>query len=76
MKHLLAFEQTWEKASIYFKEPKKCNQFLHFSERIEAISEKYSQFKEQIESRDAEIFVSIPSILILMSIDKEDTKNT
>lgn len=46
--------------------------FLHFSERLEAIAEKHPDFNEQIQNRDAEIFVSIPCLLLLMAIDKED----
>ena len=46
--------------------------FLHFSERLEAIAEKYPTFNEQIQNRDAEIFVSIPCLLLLMAIDRED----
>lgn len=71
---LVKFESTWEKATIYFSNPKKCNQFLHFSERLEAIMEKHEGFREQIETRDAEIFVSIPCFLVLMALDQEDRK--
>jgi hypothetical protein len=37
----MAFETQWEKASIYFVSEKKQKQFLHFSERLEAIAEKH-----------------------------------
>lgn len=69
---LFAFENTWEKGAAYFTDSKKWNQLLHFSQIIEAIKEKHPRFAVQIEDRDAEIFVSIPCILILMSIDNED----
>ena len=45
---------------------------LHFSQVFEAIKEKHPKFSEQCEERDAEIFVSIPCILILIGIDDED----
>lgn len=57
---LVAFENSWEKGAAYFTNPKKCSQLLHFSQVIEAIKEKYPKFANQIDDRDAEIFVSIP----------------
>ena len=36
--------------------------------------EKHEGFREQIETRDAEIFVSIPCFLVLMALDQEDRK--
>ena len=69
---LFAFENSWEKGAAYFTDSKKCNQLLHFSQVIEAIKEKHSKFANQIDDRDAEIFVSIPCIMVLMGIDGED----
>lgn len=69
---LFSFENTWEKGAAYFTDTKKCYQLLHFSQRIEALKEKHAQFSGQIEDRDAEIFVSIPCILVLMAINNED----
>jgi len=34
---------------------------------IEGTTEKYKQFKEQVECSDAEIFLSIPYLLVLKS---------
>lgn len=39
---------------------------------IEIICEKYKDISEEVEARDPSIFVWIPSILILKSLDKED----
>lgn len=39
---------------------------------IEAIGEKHKQFADQLEQRDTEIFVIIPSLLILKSIENDD----
>ena len=69
---LYAYENSWEKGAAYFTDAKKCNQLLHFSQVIEAIKEKHPKFARQIDDRDAEIFVSIPCILVLMGIDGED----
>jgi len=69
---LFAYENSWEKGAAYFTDSKKWQQLLHFSQRIEALKEKHSKFANQIEDRDAEIFVSIPSILVLMATNNED----
>jgi hypothetical protein len=45
---------------------------LHFSQVIEATAEKQQQFAVQLEQRDAEIFVNIPALLILKSIENDD----
>lgn len=50
----------------------KWNQLLHFSQVLEAIQEKHSKFAEEWDDRDADIFVSIPWLLILYAIDDED----
>jgi tetratricopeptide (TPR) repeat protein len=69
---LFSYENSWEKGAAYFTESKKWQQLLHFSQRIEALKEKHDKFANQIEDRDAEIFVSIPCILVLMAINNED----
>lgn len=35
-------------------------------------SEKYPLFKEQLVNRDADMFLSIPCLLLLKSLDHED----
>ena len=39
---------------------------------IEATAEKHKQFADQLEQRDAEIFLNIPALLILKSIENDD----
>ena len=51
---------------------KKCHQLIHFSSVIEATGEKHKAFAEQLESREAEIFFIIPSLLILKSLEGDD----
>lgn len=43
------------------------DQLISFSQLIEGTTEKYKQFKEQVECSDAEIFLSIPYLLVLKS---------
>ncbi len=69
---LTEYEQSWEKGKSYFLDPKKCTYLIHFSHIIEATGEKYPQFYEQVECRDADIFLSIPCLMILKLLDNED----
>jgi hypothetical protein len=69
---LVEFEQTWEKGKSYFLSPRKCKMLVHFTSIIEATSEKYKQFQEQVEDRDTMIFVSIPALIILKCLDDDD----
>jgi hypothetical protein len=45
---------------------------IHFSQILEATSDKYPIFKEQLDSWDAEIFISVPCLIILHSLDEEN----
>ena len=51
---------------------KKLSQLLHFSQVIEATAEKHKTFAEQLEQRDAEIFLNIPALLVLKSVENDD----
>jgi len=53
-------------------DPKKCQQLIHFSSVIEATGEKHKIFAEQLETREAEIFLIIPSLLILKWLEGDD----
>ncbi len=50
----------------------KCQQLINFSQLIEILCEKYKELNEQLETRDPNIFVWIPSVVILKSIEKDD----
>lgn len=69
---LVEFESSWEKGKAYFVSPKKCQQLVHFTGVIEATSEKYKMFQDQVDDRDTVIFVSIPALLILKCLDDDD----
>lgn len=64
------YESNWEKGKEFLT-TKLCNQIVHFSSVIEGTMEKYDKFKLQIEERDAEIFISIPCLLILKSFEDD-----
>ena len=65
------YESSWEKGKEFLT-TKLCNQLIHFSSVIEGTMEKYEFFKEQVDTREAEIFITIPCLLILKSF--EDTR--
>lgn len=69
---LVEFENNWTKGLTYFMDHKKCRQLIHFSSVIEATGEKHKTFSEQLDNREAEIFVIIPSLLILKSLEGDD----
>lgn len=39
---------------------------------IEASAEKHKAFAEQLEQRDAEIFLNIPALLVLKCVENDD----
>jgi hypothetical protein len=69
---LYIFESSWEKGKEYLLDTKKYAQLLYFSQMIEILCDKYKDLSEQLENRDPNILVWIPSILILKSLDNED----
>lgn len=69
---MLAFEKAWEKGKDFFLDQNTCRMFISFSQLIEGLSEKYLEIREKIESVDSEIFMIIPCITILRSLDNED----
>mmetsp|Transcript_23094 Transcript_23094/g.26127 ORF Transcript_23094/g.26127 Transcript_23094/m.26127 type:complete len:530 (+) Transcript_23094:109-1698(+) len=69
---LMEFEGSWEKGKTYFMNSKKCSQLIHFSQLIEVTAEKHKDFFEQIECREADIFVTIPCLVILKALEDDD----
>ena len=69
---LVNFETAWEKGKTYFLNCRRCAQVIYFSSLIESLAEKYSDFKEQLECRDAELFISLPGLLVLKCLEGQD----
>lgn len=69
---LSEFESSWSQGLTYFMDTTRLSQLLHFSQVIEATVEKHSEFREAVEQRDSEIFLTIPALLILKSLEGED----
>jgi len=49
----------------------KCQQLLEFSQIIECTAEKHKNFQEQVECRESDIFITIPGLLILKSLEED-----
>ena len=48
-------------------------ELISFCLFIQAVSDQYPDFKEQVECCDAEIFVTIPSLLVLRALAKNES---
>lgn len=69
---LVEYEKSWERGINYFCDTEKKRYLLHFSGAIEGMAEKYSCFKAMIDNYDADIFLIVPCLLMLKSLDKDD----
>ena len=69
---LLAFEKAWEKGKDFLLNKNICNMLISFSQLIEGLTEKYKDLQDKIESMDADIFMLIPCLAILRSLDEND----
>ena len=66
---LLAFEKAWEKGKSFFLNTSVYNMLLSFSLLIEGLCEKYKEIQEKFESMDTDVFIIIPRIVTLRSLD-------
>jgi len=66
---LLAFERAWEKGKEFLLNKTTKETLLSMSELIEGLVEKHKEIVEKIEAMDADIFIMLPSLSILKSID-------
>lgn len=71
-KLLLDYEQSWEKGNRYFLDESKKEQLINLSHMIETTQDKYPEFKEMVECSDPELFLILPSLIILKSLEGED----
>lgn len=66
------YEKSWEKGKHYLLEARKCSFLISFSHMLESTSEKYREFQEKLECREADIFLIIPCLLMLQFLDNDD----
>ncbi len=69
---LIFYESSWEKGKHYLINYENYSQLLYFSQLIDILCDKYKEIEEQLECRDPSIFIWLPSIIILKSLEKED----
>jgi len=66
--HLVArFEKAWCLGRTHLVPKDEREQLISLSQLIEGTCEKYPQFKEQVDCSDAEIFFTIPNMMVLKS---------
>mmetsp|Transcript_24684 Transcript_24684/g.38405 ORF Transcript_24684/g.38405 Transcript_24684/m.38405 type:complete len:314 (-) Transcript_24684:13-954(-) len=68
---VVLYEDSWTMGRDQLLDVDRRDQLLNFCGHINHLGKKYPNFKEQVECSEAEIFLSIPSLLVLKSITKE-----
>jgi len=69
---LVQFENSWGKGKEFLLTDKMCKMLIHFSHIIEGIADKYKDIQEKIEAADTEVFVMLPCLIVLNSLDGND----
>jgi len=69
---LLAFEKSWEKGKEFLLNDEQTKILLSMSELIEGMMEKHKELNDKIENIDSDIFMIVPCLAILKSIEEED----
>lgn len=69
---LIHFEKSWSKGQEFFLSKKMCEMLIYFSQLIEGVAEKYKDIQEKIEAADTDIFVMLPCLVVLNSLDGDD----
>ena len=72
VKALEQLETTWSLATNQISETSKFAQLYSFAGTIETTAKKYPAFGENVECRDASIFMSLPNLFILRSLQKSE----
>ena len=62
------FENAWSIAQNQIANPERLSQLDLFSNLLKQTQQDLPQFKEQVECRDASIFMSIPALLIMQAL--------
>ena len=67
--HLLSdFEEAWVLGSEHLLDPKHREHLILFSALIESLQERYSEFRQMVESCDAQLFLSLPALVVLHNL--------
>ncbi len=69
---LLAFERAWEKGKDFLLSRETCATLISFSQMIEGLTEKHRELQEKLDAMDSDVFITIPCLAILKSLDDSD----
>jgi hypothetical protein len=69
---LVAFEKVWERGRYYLLNPPIREMLLNFSQLIEGLLEKYEKVKKMFETMEADVFLIVPSLAILRSLEQNN----
>ena len=62
------FEDVWGKGTEHLLNSEHREHFITFSTLLEGLQNKYPQFKTMVEGCEAQIFVSIPALVVLHNL--------
>jgi len=65
------YESSWTLGKEQLQDSATRDQLINFCINISALGNKYPVFKEQVECSEAEIFLSIPTLMVLKSIQND-----
>ena len=67
------YESSWLAGKDQLLDVERREELISFCLFIQAVSDKHPEFKEQVECCDAEIFVTIPSLLVLRALAPDES---
>jgi len=65
------YESSWTLGMEQLLDPANREQLIRFCVNIQNVGSKYPTFKEQVDCSEAEIFLSIPSLMVLKSLSND-----
>ena len=68
------YETSWAAGKEQLLDKTQKEQIIKFCINIESLGQKYPNFKEQVECSEAEIFLSIPTLMVFKAV-QQDTES-
>jgi len=65
------YENSWSQGKEHLQDSCNRDQLINFCLNLDNLTQQYPFFKEQIDSSEAEIFLSIPSLIVLRGVGNE-----
>lgn len=70
------YESSWTLGKEQLQDSSTREQLISFCLNIQDLCSKYDVFKEQVECSEAEIFLSVPTLMVLKSIQNDKDSMT